>query len=97
VGHDSQVFRAGEKTMSQQVIEGTWEEIESHKAELIGRHLRVIVTAERPTKRKPDVQVEAKIQPKQLRAYGMLKGILSSEDYFREKREDTEREDRSLR
>jgi hypothetical protein len=83
--------------MAQHVIEGTWEEIESHKAELVGRHLRVIITPDRPSKSKPSTQSETPPQHKELRAYGMLKGILSTEKYFREKREDTEREDRSLR
>ena len=79
------------------VIEGTWEEIERHKAELIGRHLRVTVTPERPAPRKPitpAAQAPAKV--KELRGRGMFAGLLSTEEYFREKREDTEREDRSL-
>ena len=34
--------------MSQFVIEGTWEEIERHKPELIGRQLRLTVKHEKP-------------------------------------------------
>jgi hypothetical protein len=85
--------------MSLHVIEGTWEEIERHKAELIGRHLRVIVTAERPIIPKPGAPLKRSqptAQTKVLRGRGMFAGLLSTEDYFREKREDTIREDRSL-
>jgi len=39
--------------MSTQVIEGTWEEIKRHEAELVGRHLRVTVKSEGATRRKP--------------------------------------------
>jgi hypothetical protein len=81
------------------VIEGTWEEIERHKAELIGHHLRVTVTAERPPQRKPSTpahKAKATAPAKELRGYGMFAGLLSTEEYFREKREDTAREDRSL-
>ena len=42
--------------MSAHVIEGTWEEIERHKAELIGRHLRVAITPERPALHKRSAQ-----------------------------------------
>ena len=79
--------------MSAQIIEGTWEEIKSHESELIGRHLRVIITPEAPT---PSELAEGAIKPKVLRGYGMFAGLLSTEDYLREKREDMIREDRDL-
>ena len=82
--------------MSQHVIEGTWEEIKSHEAELIGHHLRVIITPEEQTTPEPSEPVKTEAHTKVLRGHGMLAGILSSEDYFREKREDTIREDRLL-
>jgi len=82
--------------MAQHVIEGTWEEIKRHEAELVGRHLRVIVKPERSPTRKPTKPADAEEQPKVLRGRGMFAGLLSTEEYFREKREDTAREDRSL-
>ena len=76
------------------LIEGTWEVIERHKAELIGHHLRVIVTPERPAARKPRLPAAQSLaNVKELRGRGMFAGILSTEEYFREKREDTERQD----
>lgn len=82
--------------MSLHFIEGTWEEIESHKAELIGHHLRVIITPKSTERRNPATPAEVTAPEKVLRARGTLAGVLSSEDYFREKREETIREDRSL-
>jgi hypothetical protein len=32
------------------VIEGTWDEIKRHEAELAGRYLRVTITSKRPSK-----------------------------------------------
>lgn len=78
------------------VIEGTWEEIERHKAELIGRHLRVTVTPKKPAPRKATPPATVVAKPKELRGYGMFAGLLSSEELIREKREETAREDRDL-
>ena len=81
------------------VIEGTWEEIERHKAELMGQWLRVTVKPQRPTTTRPSAPAQKSpdtAQPKVLRARGMLAGLLSTEEYFREKREDTAREDCDL-
>ncbi len=78
------------------VIEGTWEEIERRKEELIGRYLRVIITPERPAVLDAPEKLPVEAEPKKLRAFGMLAGVLSTEEYLREKREDTLREDRSL-
>ena len=85
--------------MSRHVIEGTWEDIERHKAELIGQWLRVTVKPQRPTTTRPSAPTQKSpdtVQPKELRGRGMFAGLLSTEDYFRDKREDTIREDRSL-
>ena len=81
--------------MALQVIEGTWEEIERHKAELIGRQLRVTIKPDRPLSRKRSTRAKQATM-KELSGYGMLAGVLSTEDYFREKLEDTAREDRML-
>ena len=82
--------------MSLRVIEGTWEEVKRHEAELIGRQVRVTIKPEKPAIQKQKAPATTPGQPKVLRARGMLAGILSTEEYFREKREDTAREDRSL-
>jgi len=82
--------------MASQVIEGTWEEIKRHEAELAGRHVRVTIKSDRSTMRKPRAPLKTTTAAKELRGRGMFAGILSTEDYFREKREDTAREDRSL-
>ncbi|MGO8673757.1 MAG: hypothetical protein ACLQVD_20660 [Capsulimonadaceae bacterium] len=74
--------------MSQTVIEGTWEEIKLREAELIGHYLRVTVN--------PDPPAKTADEPKVLRGYGMFAGLLSTEDFLRERREDTIREDRLL-
>jgi len=79
--------------MAAHVIEGTWEEIKRHESELIGHHLRVIITAGPATMNEPS---ESAPKPKVLRGYGMFAGLLSTEELLREKREDTIREDRSL-
>jgi len=82
--------------MSLHVIEGTWEEIKRHEAELIGRHVRLTIKPDKPATHKQKAQPTVPTEPKILRARGMLAGLLSTEEYFREKREDTAREDRSL-
>jgi hypothetical protein len=56
--------------MSLHIIEGSWEEIERHKSELIGRHLRVMISSNKPNSHKPKTPV-AKI----LRARGAFKGM----------------------
>ncbi len=80
--------------MSLYVIEGTWEEIERRKAELIGRHLRVTITPERPALHKQSAQpkkLAAATQPKVLTGFGAFKGkIGSSEEFARKKKADIE-------
>jgi len=82
------------------VIEGTWEEIERRKAELIGRRLRVTIRPERPALNQPSAPPEkskADAQPKVLTGFGAFKGkIGSSEEFARAKRAEIEREERNL-
>jgi hypothetical protein len=82
--------------MAQQVIEGTWEEIKRHEAELAGQFLRVTFDPEGTAARQPSVRTKGVRKVKVARARGMLAGLLSTEDYFSQKREDTIREDRVL-
>jgi hypothetical protein len=96
--------------MSLQVIEGTWDEIERHKAEFAGRQLRLIV---KPPSRKSNAQGEAKGQlvnlsakPKSAKvstrsprvsAMGKYAGVLSVDDFIRSKQEEIDLEDRNRR
>jgi hypothetical protein len=68
-----------EGKMAAHVIEGTWEEIESHKAEFAGRYLRLTVTSEKPTRRKPSTPA-ASAQPKKLVGYGAFKGVFGGSE-----------------
>jgi len=82
------------------IIEGTWEEIERRKAELIGQRLRVMIlpkmstkpTAKTPSKKAPTTEV-----PRKLTAYGMLAGVLSVDEFIRDKQEEIDLEDRNSR
>lgn len=73
------------------VIEGTWEEIEHHKAELIGRHLRVTI--------KPEISSDAPVNPASkklpsaLGKYAFVVG--GSEEFAKDKQSEIEIEDRS--
>lgn len=75
--------------MSLNVIEGTWEEIERHKAELIGRRLRVTIQPEKPSARPPD-QAQ---RPSALGKYAFVAG--GSEAFANDKQAEIEREDRT--
>jgi len=84
--------------MTTHVIEGTWEEIERHKAEFVGYHLRVTVTRMRQTSQKTGKSAkQATVNSPQPRisAMGKYAGILSSEDFMRQKQEEIELEDRA--
>ena len=87
-----------EKATSPNIIEGIWEEIESHKAEWMGRHLRVIVTPDEPAAHEPAAaESRPKLPPKKLVGFGALTGIIgSSEEFAREKQLEIEREDRGF-
>jgi len=84
--------------MLQFVIEGSWEEIECHKAELMGYHLRVTVTPKRPdsdTPNEPAQSATDSTKPRQVSAMGKYAGILNSEEFMRQKQEEIDLEDRT--
>ena len=85
--------------MQPTIIEGTWEEIERRKAELIGRQLRVTILPETPARNKNGaIQDKAPAQSKKLVGFGAFKDALpSTEEYPREKHEETRREDATLK
>jgi len=77
------------------VIEGTWEEVKRHEAELRGRHLRVTVTAEKRAQRKHSPP--AATSPKKLVGYGAFKGLFGGvEGFLAAKQEEVELEDRKF-
>ena len=85
--------------MSLDVIEGTWEEIKRHEEELIGHHLRVTITRQRPTSRSRVTTATKKPadQPKKLVGYGAFKGMFGgTEAILAEKQAQIELEERNL-
>jgi len=74
--------------MSQYVIEGTWEEIERRKAELIGFQLRVIV--------KPRVTIPRAAKPVKVETvlgkYAFVPG--GADEFAKQKQIEIEREDK---
>jgi len=79
------------------ILEGTWEEIKQHDAELSGRWLRVIVDAEIEPHQNRYVPGEAgePVESKPLRGMGQFKGKLGgTETLFKEKQEEIKREER---
>ncbi len=76
-----------------QMLEGTWEEIKQHEAELSGQRLRVYINpdieAPGQTAKKVRTQPKQKGRPEQLRGRGMLAGVLSTEEFLRRKHEET--------
>ena len=70
------------------VIEGTWEEIERHKAELKGHWLRVIIQPEKPQRE----NVAQSKRPSALGKYAFVAG--GSEEFALEKQAEIVREDR---
>ncbi|MGO8671489.1 MAG: hypothetical protein ACLQVD_09030 [Capsulimonadaceae bacterium] len=80
--------------MSGHVIEGTWEEIKRHDAELMGRQVRLTIKPEKPTTRKPNSPTA---QPKKLIGYGAFKGMFGgTEAIIAEKQAEIELEERNL-
>jgi hypothetical protein len=77
------------------IIEGSWEEIKRHEAELAGQWLRVTVTNRKPDVGKSNVpkNIEA-ASPRRVSALGKYAGILSSEDFVRQKQAEIDLEDR---
>ncbi len=74
--------------MSLYVIEGTWEEIERRKTELMGRRLRVTI---QPEKAEAHASAPAK-RPSALGKYAFVAG--GSEEFAKEKQAEIEREER---
>jgi hypothetical protein len=84
--------------MSLYVIEGTWEEIERHKSELLGHQLRLTVKREKtaPSNR---TTIASQKHPKQkkLVGYGAFKGMTGgSEAFAQEKRVEILHEERNF-
>lgn len=81
-----------------QVLEGTWEEIKLHDAELIGRQVKVIIKAVEISGAEA-IQMNGHNRKiaKQLRGRGMLAGVLNTKEFLRNKHEGTIQEDKSLR
>jgi hypothetical protein len=79
--------------MSLSIIEGTWEEIERHKAELMGRRLRVTIQPEAPL---ADTAAPTRTAPaRQFSALGKYAFVAGgSEEFAQEKQAEIEREDR---
>lgn len=70
------------------VLEGTWEEIERHKAELKGRWLRVTVQLEKPQR----ADASPAKRPSALGKYAFVAG--GSEEFALEKQAELDREDK---
>lgn len=83
-----------------QMLEGTWEEIKQHEAELSGQRLRVYINpdieAPGQTAKKVRTQPKQKDRPEQLRGRGMLAGVLSVEEFLRRKHEETAQADEAV-
>jgi len=84
--------------MSLNVIEGTWEEIERRKTELIGFYLRVTIQPEKWSLENSSSQNFVAARPDTARRtsalgkYAFVSGV--SEEFAEEKRTEIEREDR---
>ncbi len=83
--------------MGTYIIEGTWEEIERRKAELVGQHLRLTVNPPKATKHAAKPAAEPVRQAKVLRGLGMFAGRISTERYLEEKHAELLEEDRKLK
>jgi hypothetical protein len=88
-----------------QVLEGTWEELKLHEEELSGKRFRLIPLPPEvePTPSKARKPRENKSQrhspqaPRRVTGMGKFAGILSSEEFLRQKQEDIELEERKFR
>ena len=79
------------------ILEGTWEEIKQHDAELSGRWLKVIVDAGiAPDRNRNDAgEARESVKSKPLRGMGQFKGKLGgTKALFKEKQEEKKREER---
>jgi hypothetical protein len=79
--------------MSLHVIEGSWEEIKSHEAELVGRHLRVTIKSETPATHTTRPSNRSSGRPSALGKYAFVAG--GSEEFAIEKQIEIEHEDRA--
>jgi len=84
--------------MALQVIEGTWEEIKRHEAELVGQRFRLIPLFETEILRKPPAPTNkpatAAKPSHRVSAMGKYAGVLSTEDFIRRKQEEIDLEER---
>jgi len=84
------------------VIEGTWEEIERHKAEFAGHILRLTIKPQQSAKRKQSKSAATATptpptQPKKLVGYGAFKGVFGgTEAFLAAKQEEIELEERKF-
>jgi hypothetical protein len=89
-------LKVEERKMSLRVIEGTWEEVMRHDAELTGRHVKVTIMPEKQFTREPKASATPS-QPKKLVGYGMFKDMFGgTEALFAEKKEEIELEERKF-
>lgn len=83
--------------MSPRTIEGTWEEIERHKAEFDGYVLRLTIKPQKSDRIATSPEAQPPGSGKTLRARGAYKGLFGgTEALLAEKQADIEREDRGL-
>lgn len=76
------------------VLEGTWEELKLHDAELSGKRFRLVPLPSEPEKTAQEAEVNV---PRQLTGLGKFAGILpSSEVFMRQKQEELALEERKL-
>ena len=77
--------------MPPSIIEGTWEEIERYKADLIGRRLQVTIKPEKAAGSHRSVKAVPETYPSALGKYAFVSG--GSEEFALEKQAEIERED----
>ena len=90
--------------MTQQVLEGTWEELKQHDQELAGKRIRLVPVPPEPERaasnaRKPghSSSGETPIEPRQLTGMGKFAGIIPcSEEFMRQKQEEIELEEKKF-
>ncbi len=80
-----------------QIIEGTWEEVKQHEAELVGHYVRVTIDPKpQHANRKASTPVVT-AEPKKLVGYGAFKGVFGgTEAFLAAKQEEIELEERKF-
>lgn len=90
----------------QTILEGTWEELKLHEAELSGKRFRLVPLASEPTATTDRVTTSGPCAahgaegqaPRRLTGLGKFAGIIpSSEDFIREKQNEIELEEQKFR